>query len=140
MAKAQVKVTDTIKAPIADVWKLVEDFGGLDKIMDAVETCETEGEGIGMLRKIPMGGSAVVERLEECDAGKHRLAYSIIEGPLPFKDYYAVIELASEGGDTRIDWTGTFEPAGVTEDQAKQMVNGIYSGGIKGFKSALGAG
>ena len=44
MAKSEVKVSDVIQAPIEKVWRLAADFGGIDKIMDTVKSCETEGE------------------------------------------------------------------------------------------------
>lgn len=138
MAKSEVTVTDTIAAPIADVWRLASDFGGLDEIMDAIESCETEGEGIGMLRTMAMGGGSVVERLEELDPSSHRMAYSIISAPLPFKDYYAAIDLAEVEGGTGITWSGSFEADGVPAEKAEKLAQGIYAGGIDGFKKALG--
>ncbi|MEM7337112.1 MAG: SRPBCC family protein [Actinomycetota bacterium] len=138
MAKSEVVVTDTIAAPIADVWRLAADFGGLDEIMDGIDACETEGEGIGMLRTLAMGGGSVVERLEELDESAHRMAYSIISAPLPFKDYYAAIDLTEAEGGTGISWSGSFEPDGVPAEKAERLAQGIYAGGIEGFKKALG--
>ena len=138
MEKSEVTVTDTINAPIADVWRLASDFGGLDRIMDGIDSCETEGEGIGMTRTLPMGGGAVVERLEELDESAHRMAYSIISAPLPFKDYYAAIDLAEVDGGTGITWSGRFEPDGVPAEKAERLAHNIYAGGIAGFKKALG--
>ncbi|MCP5026651.1 MAG: SRPBCC family protein [Actinomycetia bacterium] len=139
MSKSEVVVTDTVAASIADVWRVASDFGGIDKIMDGIESLETEGEGVGMLRKIPMGGGEVVERLEELDEANYRTAYSIITAPLPFKDYYAVIQLSEVEGGTEVAWSGSFEPDGVPAEKAEKMARGIYAGGINGFKKALGA-
>lgn len=139
MSKSEVVVTDTVAAPIADVWRLASDFGGLDKIMDGIESLETEGEGVGMTRTIPMGGGQVVERLEELDGASYRTAYSIISAPLPFKDYYAIIQLSEADGGTEIEWSGSFEPDGVPAEKAEKLARGIYAGGINGFKKALGA-
>jgi len=137
--KSEVTVSDTIAAPIEDVWRVASDFGGIADIMDGIESCETEGDGVGMLRRMPMGGGAVVERLEALDDEAHHLAYSIVEGPLPFRDYYATIDLAEVDGGTSIDWTGRFEPQGVPADKAERLANGVYTAGIAGFKKALGA-
>ncbi|MGF1597661.1 MAG: SRPBCC family protein [Acidimicrobiales bacterium] len=138
MDKSEVTVADTIDAPIAEVWKVAADFGGIDRIMPGIESCETEGEGIGMLRTIPMGGGAVVERLEELDESAHRMAYSIVSSPLPFKDYYAAITLTDQGEATAIAWTGTFEPDGAPAEKVEKLARSIYEGGIAGFKGALG--
>jgi len=136
--KSEVKVTDLIAAPIDEVWKLAADFGGLAEIMPGIESCETEGEGVGMLRTLPMGGGAVVERLEVLDETTHQMGYSIVDSPLPFKDYNALITLTEQGEGTAIDWTGTFEPDGVPGEKAEKLARGIYTGGIAGFKGALG--
>lgn len=138
MSKSEVVVTDTIAAPIADVWRLASDFGGLDKIMDGIESLETEGEGIGMLRRLPSRGGEVVERLEELDEANWRTAYSILSAPLPFKDYYAVIQLSEAEGGTEVEWSGSFEPDGVPAEKAEKLARGIYGAGIDGFKKALG--
>ncbi len=138
MSKSEVVVTDTVAAPIADVWRLAADFGGLDKIMDGIESLEIEGEGVGMLRKIPMGGGEVVERLEELDEASYRTAYSIVSSPLPFKDYYAIIQLSEAEGGTEVEWSGSFEPDGAPAEKAEKLARGIYAGGINGFKKALG--
>ena len=41
---------------------------------------ELTGEGIGQTRKIPMGATPTVERLEERDEDARRLVYSIVSG------------------------------------------------------------
>ena len=135
---SQVKVSDTIAAPVDDVWRLASDFGGVADIMDAIESCETEGEGVGMLRKLPVGGGTVVERLEELDDASHHLTYSIISGPLPFKDYRANIDLQEVDEGTAIEWSSTFEPAGVPAEKAEGLATSIYEAGIAAFKKALG--
>jgi hypothetical protein len=37
-----------------------------------------------------------------------------------------------------VDWTGTFVPRGVAEEQAIKIATGIYAGAIKGARIALG--
>jgi len=137
---ARVEVKDRIEAGIDAVWELVSDFGGVAKVMKAVESCTVEGEGIGAVRTLGMpGGLSLQERLESLDAGAHSLSYSIIgDAPLPLSDYLSTVKLTAAGDATEIEWSGTFEPKGVSEEQAQGMVQGIYTGGIAGYKQALG--
>lgn len=129
----------TFAASPAALWALVSDFGGIDKIMDGIESCETEGEGVGMKRSLPIGGGVVVESLDSLDHDAMTLSYSIIEAPLPFKNYSATMAVAAEGeGGSALTWTGTFEAAGVPVEKAEQIAAGIYSGGIAGYRKALG--
>lgn len=137
--KSEVTRTGTFAAPPAELWSLVSNFGGLDEIMDGVESCETEGEGVGSTRSIAMGGGVVVESLDVLDHDSMTLTYSIIEAPLPFKDYSATMVVSPDGeSGSMLSWTGTFEPDGVPAEDAEKLAGNIYSGGIAGYAKALG--
>lgn len=122
-----------------EAWKLVGDFIGLIEAMGL--PVESEGEGIGALRKIPSGPEPVVERLEERDEAAKRIVYSIVSGPVPVANYRSTIELAPAGdGRSALTWSGTFEPApDVTEDKAVSFVQSVYKGGIAALQGRFGA-
>lgn len=139
MAKSEVTRTGTFAASPADLWTMVADFGGLDKFMDGLDPYETIGEGVGAKRSIPMGGGMVVETLDALDHDAMSLTYSIVESPLPFKDYSASMTVTPEGDSgSTLTWTGTFEPDGASKEDAEKLAGNIYSGGIAGFTKALG--
>jgi hypothetical protein len=134
---AEVREEGELGAGIDEVWTVVGDFVGLIEGMGL--PVESEGEGIGMTRTIPMGPEPVVERLEERDDAAKKLVYSIQAGPLPVKDYLSTMQLSDAGeGRTKLVWSSTFEPVG-DEAAAKQMVSGIYTGGIAGLQGRFGA-
>ena len=134
---ADVKVEGELGASVDEVWKVVGDFVGMIEGMGV--PVESEGEGIGMTRKISMGPAPIVERLEERDDAAKKLVYSILEGPLPVASYVSTMQLADAGnGRTTLTWSSTFEPVG-DEATAKQIVTGIYDGGIKGLQGRFGA-
>lgn len=136
---SEVTVTESFAVPAARLWELVSDFGGIADIMDGVDECAMEGEGVGATRTIPAGPSEVVESLDVLDHDNHVLTYSIVSGPLPFKDYSATMDISSEGDDAcSMAWTGTFEADGVPVEKAEKLANGIYSGGMAGYRKALG--
>ena len=136
---SEVTETGSFAVSADKLWALVKDFGGLDKIMPAIESIETEGEGVGMLRKMPMSGGLVVERLDVCDDDTRTLTYSITEGPLPFSDYSATMVVSEDAPDAcTLTWTGQIEAAGVPQEKAERLASGIYKGGIAGYRSALG--
>ena len=62
--------------------------------MPGVESCESEGEGVGALRKIKMGANVVIERLESFDDDARTLSYSIQDGPIPVQNYLATIAVS----------------------------------------------
>lgn len=132
-------VTDTFDAPIDRVWPMVSDFGGISKYMRGIDSCEVDGEGLGSDRIIGTAGGQIVERLTWLDNDRHSLSYTIVSSPLPLRRYVATIEISPEGERSNIAWTGHFEPEGVSLEDAKKLVESIYTGGIKGYKKALEA-
>lgn len=138
---SEVHVSESIAAPAAKVWELVRDFGGVTKWGGpALQSCTVEGSGVGAVRRIGLpGGMTIAERLEAFDDPGRSLSYSIVEGPVPLKNYRSTIRILEEGaGACRVDWSSTFEPAGASEEQAQGMVRGIYTGGVAGLRKALG--
>jgi hypothetical protein len=117
----------------------VSNFGALDEIMDGIDECVLEGDGIGATRRITTGNGQIVESLNVLDHEKMTLTYSIISGPLPFKDYSATMVVTADSDDScSLTWTGSFEADGVPVEKADRIASGIYRGGIAGYTKALG--
>jgi carbonic anhydrase/acetyltransferase-like protein (isoleucine patch superfamily)/carbon monoxide dehydrogenase subunit G len=133
----EVKVSDHIAASADAVWGLLEDFGAIGRFTEGLESCTLEGEGVGAVRTIRMPGLEMQERLESFDPARRTLQYAIVAGPLPLEQYLATIAVSDDGDGARIDWSSTFEPKGIEEDQARRMIEGVYAGGIAGMKKAL---
>lgn len=135
---ASVKITDRIAAPADKVWDLIGDFGGVSRYATGFKQVECAGTGVGAIRSITLpNDTKIQERCELHDAARRILDYSIVSGPLPVSNYLARIQLAEDGDGTRIEWSSSFEPKGITEAQAIAMIEGVYQGGIAGLKKAL---
>ncbi len=135
-----VEVKETVNANAQAVWSILGDFAGI-KIRGPITAVEVEGEGVGTVRTIIMGASQVVERLEAYDDSTMSLKYAILneDCPLPVSAYSATINVTANGDNAcTVDWVGTFEPRGVPEDKASEVVRGIYTGGIAGARKATG--
>jgi len=134
-----VKVSERIEASADKVWELFRDFGGIQRFSSGFEKVEVSGSGIGAVRTITLpGGAALQERLEAFDDRGRKLQYAIVGGPIPVASYLATIEVKDEGKACRIDWSSHFEPKGITDEQARGMIEGVYKSGIAGVKKALG--
>ena len=136
---SQANVNKTINASAEAVWEHLSDFTAI-KVGGPIESFSFEGEGVGTIRQIGMGGGLVVERLDVHDADAKTFTYSIINDdcPLPFSAYSATVNISDNGdGTCTVDWTGTFEPKGAPEADAINVATGIYAGAIKGAKMAL---
>lgn len=136
-----VKVVDSVEASADRVWGLLRDFGGIDRIAQGIEGCEVEGEGVGAVRTLSLaGGLRLQERLEAFDDPGRTLSYAIIgKHPLPLDNYLSTVRVVEES-DARctIEWGSSYDAKG-PEAEVSKMVEGIYRGGIKGIRKALGA-
>ncbi len=132
-----VTVSEDIDASADSVWAVLSDFGGI-RVGGPVTSVETEGDGVGMVRTIGMGGGKIVERLDRHDPEARVFAYCIVNDdcPLPVAGYSATVTISETGPDScNVRWTGTFEPKGAEADAAK-IVEGIYRGGIAAARQA----
>jgi hypothetical protein len=136
---AEAKVVKKVAASADAVWAQLSDFAGI-KAGGPIEEVKYEGEGVGMLRHLSMGGGLVTERLEVHDPEARTFTYAIIneDSPLPFSNYSATVSITDDGdGTCTVDWTGTFDARG-DEAAAINTASGIYAGAIKGARIALG--
>jgi hypothetical protein len=134
-----VAVKETIAASADAVWQILGDFGGI-KVAGPITAFEIKGAGVGAVRTITLGGARIVERLEAYDPATLSFTYVITNDdcPLPVSNYSATVKISRAGESAcDVEWTGTFEPKGAPEDQARAVVTGIYTGGIAGARKAL---
>ncbi len=133
------EIDEAIDAPVAQVWALFRDFGGVQRYTPSLESCTLEGEGIGAVRTLTLPGGAVLrERLEALDDPGTRLQYSILDGPLPVQDYLATVQLRADGETCRVQWSSDFEAPALEEAAAIELIEGVYRGGLEGIRKALG--
>lgn len=134
---AGVKVVETVNASADRVWELFRDFGGIARISPGIQSCSVEGQGIGAIRTLKMGGLELRERLEAFDDAGRSLCYAIIgDHPLPFDNYLSTVRVVDQGDACTVEWSSSYDPKG-SEDQASGLIQGIYKGGIAGVRKAL---
>ncbi len=134
---ADVRIEDEIAGGVDAVWAKIADFGGIEEWAPRLEKCELEGEGVGSVRRISMGGMQIGERLEKLDEAGRSLTYSIVEGPMPVENYLATITVSDIGsGRSHIVWTCSFDAPGMSEEQAQGLAGGM-EGASKGMIGGL---
>ena len=119
-----VKVVETVNAGADRVWELFRDFGGISRFSQGIDSCTVEGEGVGAVRTLTMGGGLKLqERLEAFDDGGRTLSYAIIgDHPLPFDNYLSTIKVVDQGND--------FLVCNEEELQTKQQAEGDKEKGL----------
>ena len=134
----QFEVDKEINGSLDKAWDVVAAFGECGWI-PGIDGCELEGEGIGSVRKLKMGGMEIHERLEAFDPEARTLSYSIIAGPMPTENYLATIILsAGSGGKVRVQWGAKFDVPGMDDAAANGLAQGIECS-YSGMADALGA-
>ncbi len=131
----EVKMTKALAAPAADVWKTIRDFNGLPNFVAAVAQSTMKGEGVGALRTLTLqDGGIIVEKLESFDDANRTLSYSIVESPLPVDEYLSTMVVKETGpGRCELLWSSTFKAKGAADDEAKEVIQGIYNMGFEGL-------
>ena len=135
-----VSMKTTVNAPADQVWKVVGDFNGLGKFVAAVADSTVDGTGVGAKRTLTLqDGAQLVEQLESLDDAGMTLEYSIVSGPLPVENYLSRVEIKELAlRECEIRWSSTFDPKGVTEKEAEETIQGIYTMGFNGLKKLFG--
>lgn len=138
MTKVEMKTT--VNGSSEKVWDVLGDFNGLPRFLAAVTQSVVEGSGVGAVRTLSLaGGGQIRERLEAFDPDERTLKYSIMDGPLPVKDYLSTVRVAPTGdGRTDVFWSSTFEPSGASEADARKAIEGVYQLGFEGLHKLFG--
>ena len=121
----------------AAVWEVVGGFCAIKNWHPAVAECEeiTEGDDVFRILILQDGGK-IKERLT--DKGDTSYSYEIVESPLPVKNYKATLKVGEDDEENRVEivWKSEFDANGASDDEAKQVIVGIFEDGVKGIKKA----
>ena len=135
-----------LASPADRVWQLVGDFNSLHEWHPAVEESrlnradDEDGDGETQRTLELAGGGEIRERLEDSDDQQMQYRYSILDGPLPVENYVATIRVRADGVNRcTVEWTSDFDPVGVKDAEAVQIIEGIYSAGLENLRKLFGA-
>ncbi|MBW2497353.1 MAG: SRPBCC family protein [Deltaproteobacteria bacterium] len=121
----------------SEVWQALRRFGDLSwATVAGVESFESEGEGLGMLRKAWLPGEAepVVEQLVELDEPRRMLRYEIVAGGTPgLTDYSATARVVSDGRGCEIEWACRATASGGADADAQALLDGLVEGIVSAF-------
>ncbi|OPF83209.1 MxaD family protein [Streptomyces antioxidans] len=136
---ASTTATLDLAVPPERVWQLI---GGFDALPDwlpyIAESVAAEGGRVRRLRNEE--GGVIVERLVAFDDAARSYSYAILEAPFPVTDYLSTLrvrEVPGRSGASRVEWSGTFTPAGVSDDEAVALFHGIYADGLAALRNTL---
>ncbi len=128
-APLEVSKSMTINAGLDDVWGYAGDFCAISVWHPAVETCEITEEDGATYRMLTLGDGAQIKERHDGETATG-YSYTIIEGPLPVRDYSSTFEAEGDAMSTTINWSSTFMAEGATDEEAVEVITGVYDGGL----------
>lgn len=133
----KVSMSQDLSVPADQLWQLVGRFNALPDWHPGVEKSELTEEG--QTRKLSLvGGGTIVEKLEKIDDHSRTYSYSIVDSPLPVKNYKATLTVSGDGDSSSLEWSSEFEAAGLPENDAMKAIENIYQSGFDNLKKMFG--
>jgi len=127
----RVHVREQLPASADEVWSRVRDFGDISAWAPQAKMLSVEGEGVGAVRRVDTEMGLFVERCEAHDDAAHTFSYALLECPIPFREYVAVVALtAQDGGSSEIEWSCQFDCDAEAADFLRENVENTYRGGF----------
>lgn len=135
MAEASASIDLPLSAD--EVWQLIGGFGSLPDWLPYIPKSElTDG---GRIRHLANpDGDAIVERLVAFDEAARSYSYAILKAPFPVTGYRSTLKVVEKDGNTsRVEWSGSFTPDGVSDAEVSKLFKGIYEAGLKALEARL---
>lgn len=140
--------TVEIAAPPSKVWGMIEQFSDLTWVPPVKSSSATQGNAVGSVRTLDLGGPRLMEKLKAYDAKAMTYTYVITNDPanvktLPVTDYTSTITVKPSAAGSLVTWTGTFKradqgdapAAGMDDKTATGAIGGVYEAGLGGLKA-----
>jgi len=117
-----IAVKHTINAPADKVWATFKSFDYVEKYNPLVQKTQVQGSGVGATRictfSQPDGNTGKLsEKIESLDESQKIISISIADGVLPATNAIVTVKFnALDGNETELDFSGTAEPKGISEE------------------------
>lgn len=136
----QVSAKGGIPGAPEEIWKKVGGFCAIQDWHPAVAKCEETADGADTFRTLTLGdGGVIKEKLTGKEDTSYR--YTIIESPLPVKDYNAVFTVRpnfDNKSESHVVWSSSFQAKGKPDGEAKSTIQGIFDAGLKSIEEKHG--
>jgi hypothetical protein len=127
------------------VWHAIRDFNGLPSWHPLVADSRVEehlaSDQVGCIRNYGRHDKLRIrEQLLALDDLRHSCAYSLIDPPIPVRNYWARIDLlpVTETGHTFVRWTAEFECAHEMEQELTQGIGQVFALGLESLRKRFG--
>ena len=135
-----IAVKHTINAPADKVWATFKSFDYVEKYNPLVQKTEVQGSGVGATRicsfSQPDGNTGKLsEKIESLDESQKIISISIADGVLPATNAVVTVKFnALDGNETEIDFSGTAEPKGISEEDLQNTFLPVFKMTAEGLE------
>lgn len=127
-----------VTASADQAWAAIAEFCSIKDWHPVVAECDQfEKDGATMRSLVTGDGGEILEELHEMNDAGRSYTYSIIESPLPVADYVATMTVTENGDGATIEWAGQFSARDASDDEAAEVITGIYRAGLDELKTLL---
>lgn len=128
-----------VAASPADAWAAIGDWCSIKDWHPVIAECEAYEEDSKTMRKLTTGdGGELIEEQTAMDADAMSFSYTINESPLPIADYASTMAVTENGDGATVTWSSSYAANGVTDDEALELMRGIYRAGLDELRGKLG--
>ena len=125
---AQVSTSRRCDVSAQDMWDRIGDPGRIHEWYPGIEATEMLDGGRTRVDTLEGGGRGVETILE---LGERHMRYRLEEAPLPVSGLVGTLSVREDGEHgCVVEWEATFEPEGVPEDEAVEIVRGVLQVGL----------
>ncbi|MEQ6353688.1 SRPBCC family protein [Lysinibacillus sp. M3] len=128
----------SIKIPASpdQVWQLIGGFDSLPDWLPYIPSSKVSEGGRERSLANP-DGDTIVERLEVFNHKERYYTYSIMKAPFPVTNYLSTIHVKADtdGKSSLVEWSGSFTPVGVSDQEAIDLFHGIYKDGLEALQN-----
>ena len=125
---ARVSTSRRYEVSGQEMWERIGDPGRISEWHPAVEATEMLDGGRKRVDTLGGGGRVSATILEQAE--RHH-TYRVEESPLPLDNLVGTLRVRDEGeGACVVVWGATFDPTGIPEDEAVELVRGIFQVGL----------
>ncbi len=133
----KVSMSQDLAVSADRLWDMIGRFNALPDWHPGVESSELTEEG--QTRKLSLaGGGTIIEKLEHKDDHSRTYTYSIVDSPLPVKNYTATLKVTGEGDNATVEWSSEFETHGASDNAAMKAIEDVYQTGLDNLKKMFG--
>lgn len=131
---AEVQRRAEIRGDKDKIWAAFGDWCGIADWHPAIAKCDEREMGGAKIRTLTTKDGGIIK---ETLLSSEPLAYSyrIDESPLPVANYTATFSMADAADEdgTMVVWSAKFDPKGASEEEAKTVIEAIFTAGLLGI-------